>query len=230
MDDFIAEIPANNIITNRDLDKLVENKWLNDVCINAIAHLASLLFPRDPNGVPLYHVMDTAFFTLLAGNDGQKTYAHESIKGFTTNKSLKYSPFACQKIFVPVNVGNYHWALYIIELFPPDRILIKIYDSNSIVQTVHENVIQWVQDEIKHSDAWSSERLRIEKQTMQLINRQQNDTDCGIYICGAIINIADGRSAELTGADTQKLRQRFASDIQKYKGDHIYRFLKQSYW
>ena len=179
----IAEIPSNNVVTNKDVERLTQNRWLNDTCMNAITHLISLDFPRvKTDSSPCYHVMDTAFFTLLTGIDGEKAYDHHAIKGFTQNTKMAYAPFDCQKIFVPLNIDNMHWALLIVELFPPDRVNLYTYDSLNVVRNVHENITQWVHDEVRARPQWDAEELQIQSIVMHVSQRQTNSYDCGMYV------------------------------------------------
>lgn len=227
----IAEVPPNNVVTNKDVERLTQHKWLNDTCINAITHLIALDFPRQAESkVPLYHVMNTAFFTLLIGPDGEKKYQHESVKGFTKIKNVRYSPFECRKIFVPVNIGNFHWTLMTIELFPPNAVHIYTYDSLNLFRQPHENVVAWILDELRLLPAWALVHIDIRVFRTEVLLPQVNEYDCGVYVCAAIAAIAAGKTPEFRPEYIRAARQKFASDIVNYRGDSVHRLKKLINW
>ena len=82
------------------------------------------------------------------------------------------------KLFFPVNLGNYHWALAVVYM---KEKCITYYDSLGYDGTKYmDGLMKWIVDEAKkrrveiEEDKWSANRVDPPKQT--------NGYDCGVFL------------------------------------------------
>ena len=117
----------------------------------------------------------TYFFTKMT-EDG---YSYQATKRWTK----KIDIFALDKMIIPMNSGNRHWYLAVIDFRLPR---IEIYDSlYSTPSAVFETLFRWLEDEHLSRKGSKMDRAAWSclPQTRAKIPRQQNCSDCGVFMC-----------------------------------------------
>ena len=93
-------------MTVKKLQCLRPRQWLNDEVINFYFHmLMSGLYRRDG----FFSFSSFFFVKLLVPNVG---YTYKNVRRWTKNVDI----FSKKKIFIPINIGNSHWTLLLIDL------------------------------------------------------------------------------------------------------------------
>ena len=93
-------------MTVKKLQCLLPETWLNDEVINFYFHmLMSGLYRRDG----FFSFSSFFFVKLLVPNVG---YTYKNVRRWTKNVDI----FSKKKIFIPINIGNSHWTLLLIDL------------------------------------------------------------------------------------------------------------------
>eukprot|EP00184_Porphyridium_aerugineum_P000181 CAMPEP_0184693184 /NCGR_PEP_ID=MMETSP0313-20130426/1462_1 /TAXON_ID=2792 /ORGANISM="Porphyridium aerugineum, Strain SAG 1380-2" /LENGTH=742 /DNA_ID=CAMNT_0027151185 /DNA_START=164 /DNA_END=2388 /DNA_ORIENTATION=- len=213
-DDIITYIPGCNIsITRRSMCRLSQSKWLDCDVISAYAHLinernivrrkdiseVSLCDDENVNFVPSednrpvarVHCFDTFFYTLLAGDSG--VYDYERVRRYTDPKQLRsgarpgVSIVDTDIIMVPVNIGQSHWVLCIIEMMKG-----RLYFADSLARsrrsmalTILGNVRQWLEDELlakNNMTTYHGRKIRDFQLKPDFCVPQQRDSgSCGVF-------------------------------------------------
>ena len=93
-------------MTVKKLQCLRPRQWLNDEVINFYFHmLMSGLYRRDG----FFSFSSFFFVKLLVPKVG---YTYKNVRRWTKNVDI----FSKKKIFIPINIGNSHWTLLLIDL------------------------------------------------------------------------------------------------------------------
>lgn len=106
---YIGPIP----ITRREVSILRDRGWLNDEIINAHLHLLALASPHSRRSK--WHYFNSFFYDrLLSGHKQQ--YAYENVRRWTTRAAVDLFDGQVEVVIVPVNLGNYHWAMAYVDM------------------------------------------------------------------------------------------------------------------
>ena len=149
--------------------------WLNDEVVN---FYMCMLQARDTNLCIKYSSRVASYFfnSFLVKKllDEKDAYDYKSVASWTKN----INPFNMDKLFFPVNLGNYHWALAVVYM---KEKCITYYDSLGYDGTKYmDGLMKWIVDEAKkrrveiEEDKWSANRVDPPKQT--------NGYDCGVFL------------------------------------------------
>ena len=116
------EIDGRLFFLNREsLLSIRPNRWLNDEVINLHNNCSSLSeMANEQNST----ILSTHFYTKLMDVHDTKVYTFEAVKKWRVTKEgllLKMT-----KVYIPINQGNQHWVLVVID--NPSR-TITLYDS-----------------------------------------------------------------------------------------------------
>ncbi|KAJ7864129.1 hypothetical protein B0H14DRAFT_2440795 [Mycena olivaceomarginata] len=135
------------------------------------------------------------------------------IKGALAKWTKKVDIFGKDAILIPINIGNVHWAVAVINL----RLKrIEVHDS---VDLNHADVFQRLREylDLEHRNkhnigfdfaAW-------EDFTSPKTPRQTNTYDCGIFACQFLRYLASSaRTLPFTQDDMPDLRERMVVEIQ----------------
>lgn len=196
-------VSINNIpIQLSDLHLLRPNVWLNDEIINGYMELIKDRSHRSfsesqarDNGfvdghagdrresrrLPRVQIMTSFFYAKLFAIDRSKncyTYDYTRVRRWTR----KFDVFDYDMMLVPINQGNVHWTLGVIN-FRDKRV--EYYDSmGGTNETVLKNLLQWVADELETK---KGEILDRSEWSMVAHGRdvpqQTNTDDCGVFLC-----------------------------------------------
>lgn len=181
-------------ITCKDLLTLSDRSWLND---NVIDFYLSLV--TDQND--LVYCWTTHFYTTLKKN-GYKGVARWA-------KRRKINVMEMNKIVVPINSMNTHWAVAVVDNI---QLTISYYDSLSssgnfpAVQTLEQYMML------------EADRLGVPPKSYTLqpnmkTPQQQNGYDCGVFTCTVAKHIAQETPLLFSQKDMQTIRRRMAYEI-----------------
>ncbi|KAI5966798.1 uncharacterized protein KGF55_000207 [Candida pseudojiufengensis] len=175
-------------LTTGDLQTLQDGRWLND---NVIDYYFNVIMKENPK----VFGWTTHFYSTLQ----QKGY--QGVSRWAKRK--KIDVFSKDKILVPVNISNTHWALSVIDNL---KKTIIYYDSLSMSgnpQAV-ENLKMYMDKE--------AERLGKSKMCYELIShfdspQQNNGSDCGVFTCTAAKYISKDKNLDYSQNDMKLIRR-----------------------
>ena len=114
-DDRLFHIGRESILSLRP------NKWLNDEIMNWYFNCTSLSqLAKDQDSC----ILSTYYYSRLMDVDNKKEYTFENVK--TWKCFRRKNPLEMSKVYIPVNLGNLHWVLVVID--NPSK-TITFYDS-----------------------------------------------------------------------------------------------------
>lgn len=172
---------------------LAGKQWLNDEVLN---FMGNLLMVRDSAlcsqeiGRKRTLIMNTHFMSTLYKNGA---YNFESVSRWTKKQNI----FDCRRILIPINTGQWHWHLAVVDML--EKCLL-FYDSlaskpRELPPYLHVT-LKWLEglwQEKKKTDpemgdfpvkAWSMRAATCPK--------QHNGYDCGVYVLAFMDFLADG--------------------------------------
>ncbi|KAI5950982.1 hypothetical protein KGF54_004056 [Candida jiufengensis] len=181
-------------LSTGDLQTLQDGRWLND---NVIDFYFNILMKENPK----VFGWTTHFYSTL----NQKGY--QGVQRWAKRKKL--NSFEKDKILVPVNISNTHWALSVIDNI---KKTIVYYDSLSMSgnpQAV-ENLKMYMDKE--------AERLGCPAINYKLIShidspQQQNGSDCGVFTCTAAKYISKDEDLNYSQKDMKLIRRRMVYEM-----------------
>jgi sentrin-specific protease 1 len=190
-------------LTRADLLRFSGSTWLNDECVNVYLHLLAQRFHD-------IHALSSFFLERLSRPSGaSKAYDFAGVRRWT-----RCDVFSKRLLLLPVNLGNYHWAL--IAVFPCERRL-EFHDSlrtrSSVIQRICAQVQRWLEDEHKSKRgtalAGGDWPLLASPEAVQ-----EDGSACGVFMLAFAARLAAGKSAPFgfRQADVRALRLRFAAD------------------
>ena len=183
--EFQIETPKASTVTEKDLNRLMNNQWLSDNVINFYTpYLVSKTLPVEMSS--LVHVYDTFFYTGL-------------ITGMIQYRKSHFDVFKKRLIIIPINQGSDHWAM--LFLFNPGNASLEEVDQEAIpyvlvADSYYEPPDPRMAAKIKQylTKLWMVKYEGIsKKEAKQLFNDQRfrvevfngpmqdNTVDCGIY-------------------------------------------------
>jgi len=207
----------NMPITGVQSSRLLPKQWLVDELINfyfklmeqrdsKLVELKKREFPEED--ATSSHFFNSFFFVKLLGNDGSYEYA--GVRRWTKRFDL----FAKRFVFIPVNVGNMHWTLIMIDL--PNKI-VRYFDSMAGSGDRYLNAtFRYLQDE--HKDKKKAPLLDLDDWTLVPTTdntpQQHNGYDCGVFatFCAHWMAV-DGTEPDFDQADVAHLRRRMMLSI-----------------
>ncbi|CAK9436247.1 uncharacterized protein LODBEIA_P08050 [Lodderomyces beijingensis] len=179
-----------------DLQTLRDGKWIND---NVIDFYFALATEADDK----MFAWTSHFYTTLEdrGYQGVARWA----------KKRKIDCLALNKLFVPVNIHNTHWALAVVDNVEKT---ISYYDSLDASQSGNIHACTTLQDYMNQE----AQRLNKPPVAYKLVPslpcpQQQNGFDCGIFTCQAGKHIAQNKKFNYTQKDMKVIRRRMAYEM-----------------
>jgi hypothetical protein len=170
-----------------DFKRLTEKEWLNDSVVDVFMGLeARKLENTNKKNVYLNQFFFTAVIPKLLEKYGN---------GLNINRRTEYLEMLdYERIFIPVNVGRYHWYLIVVDV---NAKRIQCYDS--IAQRHTEDLNQVLLALIKlfptkvNSKSWTVREHEIFNHEGGLVSPQQrNAYDCGVFTCMAAVFLSRG--------------------------------------
>ena len=193
-----------NPVSLKSIRKLRPSNKLNDEVINIVMaimfHHDSMLCEEDPSR-SASHFFNCHFIDKLVkdGHDGVKRWS-KKVRG----KNI----FALDKVYVPINVDEWHWRLAVINM---KEKTIRCIDSMGLPGTSHLEALKlYLEAEheakkgapLPDADEW--ELIEGTKKTPQ----QENGFDCGVFMLMACILLTVGESLDFSQEDITLFRER----------------------
>ncbi|CCG20591.1 Ulp2 SUMO deconjugation enzyme [Candida orthopsilosis Co 90-125] len=183
-------------ISFADLQTLRDGRWLND---NIIDFYLNLVMKRNSK----VFIWTTHFYSTLAsrGYSGVARWA----------KRKKIDLFTMDKVIVPVNISNTHWALAVIDNLQKT---ITYYDSLDFNQSGNpeavENLQMYMDNEAKRLGHHA-----IKYKLIPYIDapQQKNGSDCGVFTCVAAQYLAQDKTFNYSQNDMKVIRRRMTYEI-----------------
>ncbi|CAI5755585.1 unnamed protein product [Candida verbasci] len=191
---IVAKNPTLEIST-QDLFTLKDGRWLNDNIIDFYLELVMKKYPT-------VFAWTTHFYSTLSG----KGYSGVS----KWAKRRKVDQYKKEKVLVPVNISNTHWALSVIDNIEKT---ITYYDS---LDTKHGNP-QAVKNlnEYMRQEALRLGHTPIEYELISFFKspQQNNGSDCGVFTCTAAKFISGNQELKYSQKDMKNIRRRMVWEI-----------------
>lgn len=169
-------------LRRRELDILLSGTWINDEIINAYLHHLSVAFTSRQN-----FIFSTFFYARLFGD--QQVYHYKQVKKWTKSESLD----AFHNIIVPINHGNFHWALACIRIQEKTFSYYDSIPSASRASKVLKNLRQYMMDETtSKSLSFPVHEFKTWKMHEEKCARQNDGSSCGIFVCLFATAVASG--------------------------------------
>lgn len=184
-----------------DFDKLRPTEWLNDIVISEYTKLINTEWHSKK-----VYTFSTYFYNQL------------SIKGYGKwvdkwmNKILKDEGVhvgESKKLLVPVNVGQNHWVLLVVNL---ETNVLQVYNSLGGYRKECTMALVNLQDCMEQTFGGSPWTIIV---THMDVPRQRNGDDCGVFICATALLLARGLQATFgqNEADANDYRRRMVWEL-----------------
>lgn len=153
--------------------------------------------------------LSSFFFGKIFGSDGKGPYSYKNVKRW----SKKFDVFAMDKVFIPVNISNTHWALLVIYV---QRKRIHYYDSlNGSGKRYMKAAKQWIVDEakdkkmIKNYDV--TDWILVDREPN--VPQQRNSVDCGVFTTVCADFVSDDLPLDYSQENMPFFRRKITADI-----------------
>jgi sentrin-specific protease 1 len=204
-------------LTRADLQCLRPAKKLNDQVINFYFDLLTARNQRMAHAIaPVETRITSCFYHTFFTPMFNQGYEYKSVKKWSASKGIEIVKY--DKIFVPVHVNNNHWCLLVVNF---KRRRIEYYDSyRSSTSTdgghrIMHYMKKYIQDE---NMTYNQKKVDFSNWTMYIpprLPQQDNETDCGVFMCMFANYLALGLDLAFTCRDMRYFRRRIALSIQK---------------
>lgn len=186
------------------------SSWLNDEIINSYL---CLLSARLPNIL----FFNTFFHTQLTQG------GFERVRSWT--RKFEMGAFGFKRVVIPINKGNYHWALACIDM---EDYSIGYYDSMGsgassfrarLTKDLGDYLLLEYEDKVRgqceHSkDEFSPEELQDRLHGIKSVAPQQADGgSCGVFLCLMAKRLAEGKVLDFDQSDVDQFRDKMALDL-----------------
>lgn len=196
-------------ITRDKMRCLRPGQWLNDEVIN---FYFKLLQERGKllQGAPKCWFPNSFFWPKLSGNNS--SYSYKEVKRWTIK--AKIDIFELDLICFPMNIGESHWAMGVIDLTSHG---FRYFDS--MFCRPHKNFVpflrKYVQDEHKAKKGKALDGVEDWELILheKPVPQQENGYDCGVFTCMFGDYVSAGRELVFEQADMPSLRMRLAARV-----------------
>ncbi|MED6106487.1 hypothetical protein PIB30_005117 [Stylosanthes scabra] len=211
---LVTHYKSNIEISGETFQCLRPGGWLNDQVIDLYLVLLKERERRKANNSLHCHFFSTFFYTkLISGKNG---YDFNSIRRWTSQKKLGYSPHECDKLFVPIH-QHCHWCLAVINQKEKKfQYLDSLRGRDTQVLKV---LARYFVDEVKDKTGKDIDVSSWEKEFVKDLPEQKNGYDCGMFM----IKYADFYSRNMglcfCQGDMPYFRLRTAKEILRLESD-----------
>ena len=181
-------------LTHDEAKDLRGGTWLRDGILNIFfmvlrlageAALAAALAGGAPDGVAAgaCWAHNSFFYAKLVGQVGEPVYNYAGVRGWTAKrgKRLPTDLFAYRWVILPVNRGNVHWTMAVID--NRERTVMFLDSLGGGGSDVTEALLRYVADEYADKkNASLPAPYRVVAQPGDL-PEQTNGVDCGAFVC-----------------------------------------------
>ena len=137
----------------------------------------------------------------------------KEIKKVLSNLTKEVDIFSCDKIYLPTNVGNYHWTMIIINVQSRE---IHYYDSMSKSGKEYTNaVLKLLMKEAtrKKKATFDVKQWKVYTQESHVPQQGTNGTECGVFAIMCANFTFDNLPLNYTLEDMVFFRKKIAADI-----------------
>ena len=181
------------LFIHKDLLRLKDGVWLNDDIINFFLKLLQEYHDNiaDLDSAKKRSIfMSTFFYSRMVDESG---YQYKNVERWTA----KFDIFSCEKVFIPVNLRNLHWALVFISL--PTQEIQYIDSLGSAGAEILKNIKVWLRDEAYSKQGMQLSDFAIKVQRCPL---QHNNYDCGVFTLAFVDLLSNDLPLHLMDQDT----------------------------
>ena len=198
-------------ITIADLALLRPGAWFNDSIINFYGLLlrasGEAALAEGRRGATWIH--STFFYTRMMQN---RTYDYPGIRRWAKSGNRPIDIFAFDRVLVPINRGNTHWALAVIDMVEHT---VAYYDSlGGSGEDVLANLIRYLADEHSEKKSAPLQHPFSSARAPPNLPKQHNGSDCGAFVCAFMTCVSFGvepcEDAVFSQADMKLWRQKIA--------------------
>lgn len=204
---LISEIVGgDHKIYRGEFGSLRDGNWLDDVCID---FYLALLQRRQRN--PEYSGLRCHFFSAFfyAGLVHSGKYQFNAVSSWTDQ--LQYSLFNMDRLILPVNLENKHWALVVVYI--AERKLEYLdslgYDGNIIMS----NICRYLDDHARDMKLEVLDAFKWERASNKHIPMQKDDFNCGIFALAYADYRSLGLELSFSASDVPRFRKKIAQEI-----------------
>ncbi|CAN0045433.1 unnamed protein product [Ectocarpus sp. 4 AP-2014] len=183
---------------------------------------------------PQHLYFDSSFFGFLCPTTekgGAFVVDYARVAGWTKQSRLpggKSSLFDMRKLFIPINQGNVHWVLVVVDMDSDDKggggggggggaKVVSFFDSFGREGTPYvEAVQQYLVSELSSRDKTRQELFTPRPRPPDNAPRQHNSSDCGVLMLHVMEELSTGPTdalARLTQGEIQSLRLHLVANI-----------------
>ncbi|CAN0286217.1 unnamed protein product, partial [Ectocarpus sp. 8 AP-2014] len=187
---------------------------------------------------PQHLYFDSSFFGFLCPTTekgGAFVVDYARVAGWTKQSRLpggKSSLFDMRKLFIPINQGNVHWVLVVVDMDSDDKggvgsssgnvggggaKVVSFFDSFGREGTPYvEAVQQYLVSELSSRDKTRQELFTPRPRPPENAPRQHNSSDCGVLMLHVMEELSTGPTdalARLTQEEIQSLRLHLIANI-----------------
>ncbi len=172
-------------LSQSDINLLLPKQWLNDNIINLYFTFIQKQSPKKTM------VLSSHWFKKL-----ENGYNYDSVRKWSLRTGLRI--LDVHYVLIPINITNKHWCLAVINV--KDKTF-EFHDpfggSKNLPRNLFQIMQNYLQDEVKNYGT-QQESLNL-TEWMTIINKktypkQQNNYDCGVFICLYADYISNNRS------------------------------------
>lgn len=205
------------LINKSDIERLKPRNWFKDDIVNTYM----ILLGGDGNpGSATSIFLSSLFFTKFTmterseigsgkpdpGYYGQPAAKrHELVKRWTR----KLDTTKGVKIFVPVNEGNYHWFMIMIDV--KNKKVVSMDSLSSSRRDERAEMLGWI--EAEHASKQKPFRLEDWSSVQKIVPKQKNGYDCGPFSCMFAAFMSNDKRMSFLQGDLPKMRKRIAWSI-----------------
>ena len=198
---------VNAEVFGEHTQRLSPSGWLVDEVVNYYMFLLqerdALVCASDSSRKPC-HFFNSFFFTKLLEND---SYNYRQVKRWTKRFDL----FSRSKVFAPVNVGNMHWCMVMVDVARKE---VRYFDSMGAGGEPYLKAMKrYLEDEHRTKKGSELEGGWTLTRTTRDTPRQTNGYDCGVFasFCAHYMSLQE--QLDFSQDDIQHFRIRMMVDI-----------------
>ena len=198
---------VNAEVFGEHTQRLSPSGWLVDEVVNYYMFLLqerdALVCASDGSRKPC-HFFNSFFFTKLLENG---SYNYRQVKRWTKRFDL----FSRSKVFAPVNVGNMHWCMVMVDVARKE---VRYFDSMGAGGEPYLKAMKrYLEDEHRTKKGSELEGGWTLTRTTRDTPRQTNGYDCGVFasFCAHYMSLTD--QLDFSQDDIQHFRIRMMVDI-----------------
>ena len=195
---------ANIEITGEQMWRMRVNEWLVDEQVNLYMHLLN----KYSAGSKRYFCFNSFFMGKLT--DNHSGYSYSLVERWTRKIDL----FSFERILIPYNIDNSHWALFDITNASGAR-HVRCLDSFG---TAHGTAVGFLcrymadEHERRHG-APPTEPWKSKEPTDDEPRQTGNGTECGVFVCAAARHLAIGAPLDYGLAEMARFRERLTLEL-----------------